>query len=590
MRDRLRMLWDLMAGQRLRYLGGIAALLLAALLLMVRPLLMGQGIDFILSGETARTPGYVRDFVRWFGGRETLAANFWILAALVVLVTCLSGVFTYLKGRWAALASESISRRLRDRLYRHLHHLPSRYHDKADTGDLVQRCSSDVETLRLFLSEQVTEVGRVTFMVLGIAPVLLWLNWQLALVSMVVIPVVLGFAVGFFMVIRRIFREMDESEGAMTTMIQENLTGIRVVRAFARQAFERDKFAGRNAEYRGKWYRVIRTLAVYWSCSDLLCMSQLGAVLGVGAGFIAAGTLSVGEFFAFFTYCNMFIWPVRHPGRVLSEFGKATVSLDRICEILHEPEETDDADAPAPPSVVPHEVHGRVEFENLTFSHAADAAVLHDVSVTVEPGETLALLGPSGSGKSTMINLLLRLYDFEQGSIRLDGVDIRRLPRKFVRAQMGVVLQEPFLFSKSLRENIRLGRGRAGDEEIFAAAEAAHVHDSIASFEQGYDTVVGERGVTLSGGQRQRVAIARALYNRPEVLVFDEATSSLDTKAEMEIKRTIDRFKGNQTLLIVAHRLTTVEDCDTIIWLEKGKLMEIGTPATILPKYRSYSE
>jgi ATP-binding cassette subfamily B protein len=478
------------------------------------------------------------------------------------------------------VASESICRRLRDRLYDQLQHLPCSYHDDAETGDLVQRCTSDVETIRMFLSMEVVEIGRGAILLLAGIPILLALHPRLAAASLATVPVIVAFASVFFLMIRRTFKRMDESEGEMTTMLQENLTGIRVVRAFARQDFEREKFAVRNAAYRDRWFGVIRTLGWYWPCSDVLCITQLGVVLIYGASLIERGELSVGQFYFFFECVNTFLWPVRHMGRILADLGKATVSIDRTQAILDAPREA----APEAPSGPPERVRGGVEFENLSFSHGAGAAVLDNVSFRVEPGQMLAILGPSGSGKSTLVNLLLRLYDYRDGSIRVDGVELIALDRKYVRSQIGVVMQEPFLYSKSLRENIKLGRSAAHDEEMLEVAASACIHEAIASFEHGYDTVVGERGVTLSGGQRQRVAIARALLKEPAILILDDALSAVDTRTESMILAALRRRRGRHTTLVIAHRLSTLKEADNIIVLEGGRIVQAGSHDALIAR------
>lgn len=572
-RSKGRALWEQTRGQRLRYGAAVAAMAVASLLSYGVPQIVRFVIDGVLGGRGPDVSPAVLRIVERLGGRSVLAHYLWVGGAFVVAITALSGVFTYFKGRWSAVASEAIARRVRDTLYDHLQHLPCRFHDKAETGDLVQRCTSDVETLRTFLSQQVVELGRTIVMLVAVLPIMLAMDPRMTLVSLAVVPVILVIAFIFFSRIKTTFKAADEAEGRMTARLQENLTGIRVVRAFARQEFEESRFAAANAEYRDRFYRLIRTMAVYWSSTDLISIGQIGVILMIGAYRVGKGTMSVGTVYAFLMYVHMLIWPVRQLGRILSDLGKAHVSLGRLEEIL---EELPEQDADGTAVVVPSPCRGELVVENLAFAHGDGAAALRGISLRVAPGETLAILGPSGSGKSTLIDLLLRFYDYEAGSILLDGIDIRSLPRAWVRRQIGLVMQEPFLYSKTVRENIRLGRSKAAAEEIEQAAATAHIHDSIVSFDKGYDTLVGERGVTLSGGQRQRVALARALLVDTPILILDDALSSVDNETERMILHRLRARHGQRTTIVIAHRLSTLSLADRVVVFDHGRVVQSG--------------
>ncbi len=588
MRGRIGTLWQLMRGQRLRYGAAVAAILISALFMYLQPLIARSVIDYVIENKQLEAPGFVRGAVEYLGGRSVLAQNLWIAAVAVVLVTAMSGLFSYLKGRWSAQASESICRRLRDRLYAHLQRLPCSYYDGAQTGDLVQRCTSDVGTIGSFLSMQLVEVARGLILMACALPILLMLDVRMTLLSVLIIPVILVFSVVFFTKIRSSFKLMDEAEGSMTSRLQENIRGARVVRAFSRGRFESETFAGRNGEYRRLWYRLIKMMGWYWPSSDLMCMTQTGLVLMIGAHFVLKGELTIGTLYAFTASVNMFLWPVRHMGRILADLGKALVSLGRVGEILSAEAESD-GDA-TDTREIQQPIRGEITFEKLSFSHGGDTEVLRDVSFHVKPGQTLAILGPSGAGKSTLISLLLRLYDYESGSIRLDGVDIRKLPRRYLRSQIGVVLQEPFLYSKTVGENIKLGRGSAADEEMIEVSSAVCMHESVGEFEKGYDTLVGERGVTLSGGQRQRVALARALLKNPAILVLDDALSAVDTRTESLILRALQDRRGLATTLVIAHRLTTLRQADQIVVIEKGRIVQGGTHESLLREEGLYKK
>jgi ATP-binding cassette subfamily B protein len=417
-------------------------------------------------------------------------------------------------------------------------------------------------------------------------PVLLSMNVDLTLVSICLFPFILGFAVAFFRKIQHLFLLSDEAEGEMTTVLQENLTGIRVVRAFARQDFECEKFAVKNAAFRDHTHRLIRFLGAYWATSDFLCVGQNFLLLVVGTWWMVDGRLSVGTLFAFQLLVNFVLWPVRHLGRVLTDTGKAMVALKRIREILEVAEEVDASDA----SPDPERLEGRIEVADLTFGFDPARPVLSHVSFTIEPGETLALVGPPGSGKSVLVQLLLRLYDYDHGSIRIDGRELATLSRDFVRRRVGVVLQEPFLFSKTLAANIRMGHGDAHWDRIVESSQDAGIHATIEGFDQGYETRIGERGVTLSGGQRQRVAIARALVKDPDLLVLDDALSAVDTHMEARILGALRRRRGRRTTIVIAHRLSTVTHAERILVLDRGHVVQSGTHAELAERDGPYRQ
>jgi ATP-binding cassette subfamily B protein len=567
-------------GQRLRFGAALGALIIGSCFLYLAPMVPQIVLDGVVApAQDADTPAYVDTAVERMGGRAFVRENLWLPGVLIAVLAAFAGFFTYLRGRWSARATEIIIRDLRDRLFDHLQRLPCSYFDGAETGDLIQRCTSDVETVRVFLSRQVVEIGRAIVMLVLPLPLMLAIDGRMTLVSVVLIPPIVAFSLVFFLKVKKAFKEMDEAEGKMTATIQENLTGIRVVRAFHRQEHERAKLAERNATHRKLDRRLYRLFAWFWASSDLMCMAQKGLVVGFGAWWLARGELQVGAFFFFLSAVTLFIWPVRMMGRILADAGKAVVALGRLDEILSQPEE--DASSVASGERQDSPLSGRIVFESVGFSHGPDARVLSDVSFAIEPGQTLAILGPSGSGKSTIINVLLRLYDLEEGRVLLDGHDLMDLDRRWVRSQVGVVMQTPFLFSKTLRDNIRLSRVSASDDEIVDAAAVACVHETILEFDRGYDTMVGERGVTLSGGQRQRVAIARAVLRDPPILVLDDALSAVDTETESTIIDALRRRHSHRTTIVIAHRLSTLAHADRILVLEHGRVVQSGSHAEL---------
>jgi len=553
--SKYQLIWQLVRVERRRYGGAVLSLVLASCFLYLVPLIPSAVLD----------------------GRFR---NLWLAAVLMSGFTALAGYFTYLRGRLSSVAAENVILRLRDQLYDQLQHLPCSYFDTAPTGDLIQRCTSDVETMRQFLVSQVVEIGRAVLMLIIPLPLMLVIDWRMTAMSVILIPPIVAFSMIFFRRVRSSFEKVDQAEGRLTSTLQENLTGIRVVRAFARQQFEIEKFAARNSEHRDLDNNLYRLLAVFWSASDVLCIGQMGIVVIAGGRWIADGSLGVGSFFFFLTSVGMFIWPVRMMGRILTELGKATVAVGRIQEILGHPRET----TPENRLLIPqHGIDrlGEIVFRNVTFAHRKDTAAIEDVSFQLPVGRTLALFGPSGSGKSTIVNLLLRLYDPSRGVIEMDGRNICNVDRKDVRRQISVVMQEPFLYSKTVRENLSIGHASATHGDIVQATAAACVHDTVMEFEQGYDTLVGERGISLSGGQRQRVALARALLRRPTILILDDALSAVDTETESQILDALARRRGRSTTIVIAHRLSTLMTADEILVLDRGRVVQRGTHETL---------
>lgn len=552
-----RTLWELTAGQRMRYAAAIGAMAVGTVFLLLVPYVLQRTLDKIGAGEAG------------------LASTLIPAGIAIVVAHALHGFFTYLRGRWAAAASEGIVRQLRHRLYKHLERLSCDYHDHADTGDLVQRCSSDVETVRVFLASQVVEIARVGLFVAVAIPIMLTQDVMMTLASACVMPVMVFFAVMFFRKVRRVFLEVEEAEGQLTTVIQENLTGIRVVRAFGRQDFEIAKFSERNGKFRDLEYRLFHIMARFWVLSDALVFLQTGLALIGGAYFVLRGELTIGQWVLFFWLVRTIIWPVRHIGRVLADSSKATVSIGRIQEVLNEDGESEEDLSDVP-------VGGAIEIRELSFAYRDCQTAIDNLSLTINAGETVALLGPPGAGKSTLVNLLVRMYDYEQGTIHIGGRELRSLNRDAVRDAFGMVLQDPFLFSRSVRDNVVIGKSSAADHEVEESARAADIHENIVEFQHGYETMVGERGVTLSGGQRQRLAIARALLKRPAFLVLDDSLSAVDTKTEAQILRALAARRGNQTTILIAHRLSSTRLADRIFVLDHGRLIQQGSHEELL--------
>ncbi len=573
-----RQIWHLIEGNRRRYALAALALFLATSFEFLVPLIGSATIDHVLDTDSAGVNPLLNRIIRMLGGSEQVSLNLWIPAVAMLFFSIIGGFFNHFQKRFAATASDGICKQLKDRLYNHIQCLPNRYIDQVETGDLVQRCTSDIETMRIFLAAHVVEIGRSIILVVTVIPVMLVMNATLTLVSTFLIPVIVLFGYFYFKRVKSIFKEVDESEGKLTAVVQENITGIRVVRAFGRHDYEIEKFSKPNQEYRDTSIRLIRLMANFWAPSDLLNLAQIGIALVVGSYMAAVGLTTIGTLFAFLALLNIVLWPVRMIGRILTDLGKTVVSLNRINQILAEPKETLHDKVQLNPT---KPISGQIEFREVSFAHLEDKQTVENISFTVEPGETLAILGASGAGKTTLMHLLLRFYDCNQGSILLDGMDLKDLERSFIRQQFGVVLQEPFLYSRSIAENIRFGAYSASQQQIESAARAASIHETILRFSEGYKTEIGERGVTLSGGQRQRVAVSRALLSNPPVLLLDDALSAVDNETEKRIIETLESRRGKYTTLIVAHRLSTLAHADTIIVMEKGRIIQRGTHETL---------
>lgn len=553
------------------YLGSLLATVMIVLIGFITPLVLAKTIDCVLDSKPFELPAVVENVIESWGGREFLRRNLWVIGAILVALNIINGVFTYMKGRLSAVASEGIAKTLRERLYAHLQRLPFSYHVKAETGDLIQRCTSDVETIRRFLAIQVMEVVNSVLMVVIALIILFQHNVQITLISMILVPPLFVFATWFFKMVHKSFKTADEAEGAMSATLQENLTGVRVVRAFGQQQREVEKFEQKNSTLRQKWLKLNVLSAIYWSGGDVLSMLQSMITLLVCVVYACRGDITVGEMIIFTSYIGMLLWPIRSLGRTLSDAGKSVVAMGRIQEILHaEPE-------PAEPDAIKPDLNGDIVFDHVSFAYPDDGVpVLKDVSFTIPAGKTAAVLGGTGSGKSTMMYLLQRLYEPTSGRITIGGVDIQRIDRSHLRSHVGLILQEPFLYSKTIYENVGIvgGRDEAG---IRHAADIARASGFIAKADKGWETLVGERGVTLSGGQKQRIAIARTLLKDNNILIFDDSLSAVDTETDAQIRSALAGEKSGVTTLIISHRVTTLSQADMILVLEDGCITQQGT-------------
>ncbi len=639
---------------------GVVCSLLVALLDMIGPKIVQYTVDHIIGKDAAED--HVRQVIGYCGGREYLRGHLYLIAGTIIVLALLAAVFRYLYRLINAMGAERLIRRMRDSLFEQLQHLPYAWHGKNHTGDILQRCTSDVETIKSFLSEQVTMLFRVGLLIVIAMYFMIGIHTKLALISGVFIPVIILYSVYFHNRIANSFLHADEEEGKLSAIAQENLTGVRVVRAFGREKYERERFETQNHGYTLMWIKLMGYLSAFWCSNDLITGLQILLVTVLGAVFCVRGTLTVGEYIAFVSYNGMLSWPVRELGRVISDMSKAGVSVDRIRYIMNSAREDEEirnekekvsASAGMNDLLEEYgsfqqnrkkdsqgmELFGDIVFDHVTFAYEEGKEVIRDVSFTIPEGTTLGILGGTGSGKSTLMYLLDRLYELPEGcgTITIGGRDIRRIDRKLLRRHIGLVLQEPFLFSRTLAENIDIARtedhtgpedkkdkmrgngkwedrndkikgfGNAEDKndkikgygkqegiseermrKIRAAANAAALDETVGKFADGYETCVGERGVTLSGGQKQRTAIAQMLIRKPPVMIFDDSLSAVDVETDAKIRKGLKEYTGSATVVLISHRLATLMQADQIIVLDHGRIDGQGTHEELLESCALY--
>lgn len=551
------------------YILGMLAIIISQALTTISPLIIRTTIDSIVGDEPIdiSISSYI---VNKLGGVDYLRNNLIIIGILIVLTFVFRGIFLYFKATLANKSAENITERIRNKLYDHIQKLPYEYHVKSDTGELIQKCTSDVDTIKKFLAIQLVDVAGSIFMLLFIVYVMITINLKLAIISVVALPITFTFSYIFFNKIKKDFEKADEAEARLSTALQENLTGMRVVKAFSRQQFEADNFDAKNKEHRNLVNKLVIDLAMYWSLSDLLSFIQVGLVIIAGTYFTVKGEITLGTMVAFTTYIYMLIWPIRQLGRTLTDMGKANVSIKRIDEILQEPIEILLENGKEP------EIKGHIELKNVVFEYEKDKPVLSDISFEVNPGETIAFIGPTGSGKSSLVHLFPRLYEYSSGSIKIDGIELNKIDKHWIRKNIGLVLQEPFLYAKTIKENIRLSDPKLIDFKVYDAAKIASIHNDILSFEGEYETMVGERGVSLSGGQKQRMVIARTIINNNPIVIFDDSLSAVDTSTDIQIRKALNARKNKSTTIIISHRISTVSEADMIYVIDHGKIVQRG--------------
>lgn len=546
---------------------------------MVLPRIISFTVDSVIADKAPDLPAFVVVRLEAAGGVELLRSRPVLIAAAVLAVALAGAIFRYLFRYFNEVAAERFVKKMRDSLYGKIQRLPYAWHGRNSTGDIIQRCTSDVETIKVFVSEQLTSLVRVIVLIALAVSFMAGINGTMTAAASLFIPIVIGYSLFFYAKIGNAFEKADTEEGRLSAIAQENLTGVRVVRAFGRESYERERFEKQNSYYTGFWIHLMRILSLNWVTGDVMTGLQYLLVNIMGAVFCVNGRITAGEFIAFVSYNSLLIWPVRSLGRVISEMSKAGISLDRLRYIMNAEEEKNPENALRPP------MDRDIRFENVSFSYGdGSGEAVSEVSFKVSAGTTLGILGGTGSGKSTLMYLLERLYPLEegQGRILIGDADIAQIDQEWLRAQIGMVLQEPYLFSRTIAENIAITSGSYKDKDIRRASKTADLLETVDHFPSGFETFVGERGVTLSGGQKQRTAIAQMLIRQCPIMIFDDSLSAVDAETDARIRAALRKDTGDATVILIAHRITTIMHADQILVMDKGRIRERGTHEELL--------
>ena len=580
---RFKFIFEHFKKYRFIFISSVLASIIYAILGLLTSLIFSFVIDNLIQGLPMTNP-FLSSFSEFLGGVDYLSHNIWVVAIVLIIMYAIHALMMFYRYNGQAIFSEGLSLNIRNDLYDHLQKLPYAYHVRAKTGDLVQRCTSDVDTIRRFFAGQCLEIVVIIVSAISALYILFSININMALIASISLPIIFIYSYIFFCKVRKQFTLSDEAEGVMTTKIQESLSGVRVIKAFHRERYELDKFLTLSKNYQDVTYKMLSYLGWFWASSYLICLLGILSVIVFGVFSVQNNSLTIGNFTVFVTYQTTILYQLRQLGRILSDFGRLTVSLDRLIEIKNEKiEDLEDGLYPS--------LDGSIDFDHVSFHYDddPDTEILKDINLHINKGDTVAIIGPTGSGKSSLIQLLDRLYEPTDGSISINGVDISSIAKKHLRKNIGIVLQEPFLFSKTIYENLRVSNANIDFRRIKEATSIACVHDVINEFEKGYDTIVGEKGITLSGGQKQRIAIARTLVNDCEILVFDDSLSAVDAQTDVNIRKALKTLEGDVTMLIITQRVLTAKDADYIVVMENGTITQVGKHEDLIKTDGFYS-
>lgn len=562
-------------GSRIYFAGAIVFACLVTFLDMINPKIISFTIDHVIGKKAITSATFTSKLVLALGNIDVLRQNLWKIGLLMVGIALLAAVFRYLFRLPTSISAETFVEHTRNEIYQKLQHLPLSWFEDYPTGELLQRSTSDIEAIKMFLSEQLTNLVRIVILIVFSLAFMAQIDWKMTLGVVAFSSVVILYSTYFHKKIAEWFEKAEVEESRLSSVAQENLTGVRVVRAFGKESYESKRFENKNEEYTNLWIHIMRLLSAFWCSGDIISYSQVLFVLALGAVHCVNGTMTAGEFIAFALYNNMLIWPIRMLGRVISQLSKFTVAMDRLLEIMNGEEEKDVLTAGDT------KADGDIVFDHVTFEYGTHE-VLHDVSFRIPAHSTFGILGGTGSGKSTVGALLTKQYPLEKGTITIGGKNIQELSNAVVRNSVGMVLQEPYLFSRTLKENITICNPNASTEEISRVTQEACLTETIEHFSKGYDTFVGERGVTLSGGQKQRTAIAQMLLRNTPIQIFDDSLSAVDSQTDYSIRKALKENEHNTTTVLIAHRISTLMHADFIIVLDRGRIAESGNHKELL--------
>lgn len=576
-RNRLQLVFNFLYGSKRWFILAVLFAVSMQFISLVNPKLIGFTVDSVIGNLPSSLPSFANGWIDAIGGVSILKEHLYYVALMIIAVAVVYAFVHFCFRVCNAIGSEILVKNMRDQLYTHLSRLPFSWYGENQTGDIIQRCTSDVETIKVFLSEQLTSLLRIVVLIVLAVSFMMQIHFRLAVISACFIPVIISYSVFFHTKIGKAFQHADEEEGKLSAIAQENLTGVRVVRAFGRESYERERFETQNASYTSMWVHLMKLLSMFWSTGDFFSGLQILTVTSLGAYFAVKGEMTAGSYISFIGYNAMLTWPVRQIGRVIAQLSKAMIAIDRIAYIMHSPvEETSQKETP--------DMHGDIVFDHVSFAYEENIPVLHDISMRIPAGSTVGILGSTGCGKSTLMYLLDGVYPMQEGAITISGTAVQDISLPYLRQNIGMVLQEPYLFSKTLYDNIKIAQDSASKEDVETVSHIASLDHAISHFKQGYETFVGERGVTLSGGQKQRTAIAQMLIRKPPIMIFDDSLSAVDAETDARIRASLKEYTENTTTILIAHRISTLMHADIIYVLDEGRIVESGTHAQLLQK------